>query len=88
MPNKNPAIKLDDNQIIYYNRENNVKTITMPYIEILTTDGDRQYTYNPSEDTIDSLLIIDALNDLGISDDDVAVVSISDLPDNVDYIEG
>jgi len=60
----------------------------MPYIEILTTDGERHYTSNPSEDEIDALLITDALSDLGISDDAVVVVAISDLPDNVEYIEG
>jgi len=58
----------------------------MPYIEVLTTDGERHYTYNSSEDEIDALVQIDALMDLGISEKDVAVISISELPADVELI--
>lgn len=51
------------------------------YIEILTADGERHYAYNPDETVIESLVIADVIADLGIDDDNVAVVAIADNPE-------
>lgn len=51
------------------------------YIEILTDDGNRHYTYNPDVEMIESLIVSDAIDELGIKENEVIAVAITDTPE-------
>lgn len=51
------------------------------YIEVLTVDGDRHYSYNPDEEMIESLIVADAIEDLGLQENEIVAVAITDNPE-------